>query len=128
MLSQTATYALQATLCLAEANEDRMRVDDIVERLDIPRNYLSKILHSLARGGVLTSTRGPGGGFSLARPPEEISLSDVIRTFDDIDGASGCVLGRPQCSDADPCAAHHRWRAVAASVRVFFDQTSLADL
>ena len=67
ILSKSAKYALRATLCLAECEGERpMPVDEIAERLDVPRNYLSKILHILARTGTLDSTRGPGGGFRLA--------------------------------------------------------------
>ena len=129
VLSQTATYALRATLCLAEAEgSGPLRVDDIAEALTVPRNYLSKILHVLARGHVLRSTRGPGGGFQLAKPPEELRLSEIIGHFDDLPEASGCLLGRDRCSDDDPCAAHDRWKGVSASVWDFFDDTTLTDL
>lgn len=129
ILSQTATYALRAALCLAEAeSKGPMRVDDIAERLDVPRNYLSKILHALARSGVLSSTRGPGGGFRLADAPEETTLAAIVEQFDDLPGVSGCLLGRDECSDEDPCAAHDSWKGVSASVRRFFLETSVADL
>jgi len=129
VLSQTAVYAIQATLCLAEGGSGvRMRVDDVAAELDVPRNYLSKILHALARDGVLSSTRGPGGGFALARPASELTLQDVIERFDGLPDASGCLLGRPECSDTDPCAAHNRWKSVSHSVRTFFADTTVADL
>lgn len=129
ILSQTAVYALRATLCLAAAEpEDRLRVDDIAERLDVPRNYLSKILHVLAREGVLESTRGPHGGFTLARPAAELTLAEVVEPFDQLPEAYGCLLGRPECTDADPCAAHARWKGISLAVKDFFGQTSIADL
>lgn len=129
ILSQTAVYALKATLCLAEASpERRLRVDDVASRLGVPRNYLSKIMHALARGGVLTSSRGPGGGFALARPAGEVRLSEVVEPFGGASLESGCLLGRPQCSDANPCAAHERWKSVAKSVKSFMEDTSIADL
>jgi Rrf2 family iron-sulfur cluster assembly transcriptional regulator len=122
-------YAVRAALTLAEAPEDTLvTVDEISGRLDVPRNYLSKILHAMARGGVLTSTRGPGGGFRLARPASELTLSDIVRHFDDLPDSSGCLLGRERCSDDDPCAAHDRWKSVSASVRDFFNKTTLVDL
>ena len=55
-------------------------------------------------------------------------LVDVVEHFDDLPGESGCLLGREQCSDADPCAAHERWKDVSAAVRAFFGETSVADL
>lgn len=129
ILSQTAVYALRATLCLAGTEpEERLRVDDIAARLDVPRNYLSKILHVLAREGVLESTRGPHGGFALARPAAELTLAEVVEPFDQLPEGSGCLLGRPECTDADPCAAHARWKGISRAVKDFFRQTSIADL
>jgi Rrf2 family protein len=129
ILSQTAIYALKATLCLAEAEAPgRLRVDDIAARLDVPRNYLSKILHTLARHGVLLSARGPRGGFQLARPAADLSLAEVLERIDGLPEESGCLLGRPVCSDANPCAAHDRWKAVSVALKRFFSETSVADL
>lgn len=122
-------YAVRAALTLAEAPEGTLvTVDEIAGQLGMPRNYLSKILHSMARGGVLTSTRGPGGGFRLARPASELTLSDIVRHFDDLPESSGCLLGRERCSDDDPCLAHERWKSVSTSVQDFFNKTTLVDL
>lgn len=129
ILSQTAVYAVKAVLHLADAgDEEPMRVDDIAEALDVPRNYLSKILHVLAREGVLMSTRGPRGGFRLARHPSELRLEEVIEHFDEIASSSGCLLGRARCSDEHPCAAHERWKNVSAAVRAFLRETTIEDL
>jgi len=95
------------------------------QTLGIPRNYLSKILHELTRGGLLESTRGPRGGFTLARDPASIVLTDVIDQFDDITGTSRCLLGRPQCSDGNPCPAHERWKELSGSVMAFFQDTTV---
>lgn len=129
LLSQTAVYALKATLCLSEpAVDGPMRVDDIAERLEVPRNYLSKILHVLARNRVLDSTRGPGGGFTLRARPEDVTLLEIVQHFDALPDEAGCLLGKERCSDDDPCPAHDRWRDVARSVHDFFSNTTLADL
>lgn len=131
MLSQTAEYALRACLHLAhQAEEHPVRVDDIAKTLDVPRNYLSKILHELGRDGILDSTRGPRGGFQLALPPEEISLAMIVGHFDPefLSEEGRCILGRMRCSDRDPCAAHTRWKDVAVRMRAFFHDTSLAEL
>ncbi|MCG8468352.1 MAG: Rrf2 family transcriptional regulator [Gemmatimonadetes bacterium] len=131
MLSQTAEYALRAAVELSERYEEGpIRVDDIASRLAVPRNYLSKILHALAKDGLLRSTRGPSGGFELARPPSKIPIEDVIRPFDPglVSGARACLLGRKACGDADPCAAHSRWGVVRAQVQSFFAETTLEKL
>lgn len=129
ILSQTATYALRAMLYLAESDAGvPVRVDDIAEALDVPRNYLSKILHGLARAGLLESTRGPKGGFVLARAPEKITLAEAIAPFDDIATHSGCLLGRERCSDVNPCPAHGVWQEVSTKLRRFLNENTLASL
>ncbi len=129
ILSKSANYAVRAALCLATDGEGRpVPVDAIAERLDVPRNYLSKILYALARGGVLISTRGPGGGFRLASPAESLSLSDVVEHFDTIPDEDTCFLGQSSCSETEPCRAHTRWADVRGSITDFLDNTYLADL
>jgi len=129
MLSQTAEYALRTVLYLATTDQGELsNVSDIAERLDIPRNYLSKTLHLLARAGVLTSTRGKHGGFRLTKPASELTLAEVVAPFDGPTGARICLLGRVACSDSDPCPAHGRWKAVSNQVSTFFRETKVSDL
>ena len=130
VISQTAEYALRTVLQIAEQGDRDHPVGaaDIARSLTLPANYISKTLHALARAGVLTSTRGKRGGFRLARPAGEILLLDVVAPFDHIGQQSVCLLGRPECSDRSPCAAHERWKATQAGILVFFRQTTIADL
>ena len=126
MISQTAEYALRAVLHLAQHADDKpVSVDAVAEALDIPRNYLSKILHTLAKDGVLTSLRGPGGGFNLSVPSDELCLLDVINPFDRLNDRRQCLLGRKECSDDTPCPAHHSWRDVSDQVTDFFSHTTI---
>lgn len=130
MLSHTSQYALRAVLYLAEeATESPLRVEDVADALDVPRNYLSKILHALAREGVLVSLRGPHGGFQLGRAPEELTLAQVVDLFEPqpVGAEQRCLLGRSECSDLDPCPAHDRWMELSKDVREFFQGTTLAD-
>lgn len=127
MLTQTAEYALRAVVHLAEEYpEGPTRVGDIADALGVPRNYLSKILHSLVKADVCGSTRGPHGGFELVRPPSEIRLIDVVGLFDPYlaGGSGGCLLGRETCDDDDPCAAHEHWGKVRRQVVAFFRETT----
>jgi Rrf2 family protein len=128
VLSQTAQYALRAVLHIAEHGADRpVPVGDIAQALDVPRNYLSKTLHQLARSGVVASTFGPGGGFRLARPASELTLDAVVAPFDSA-GERHCLLGRAQCADSDPCPAHERWKAISIQIHDFFARTTVAHL
>jgi Rrf2 family protein len=127
-LPQTAEYALRAVLYIAASGQARpVRVEEIARALDVPRNYLSKTLHQLARAGILDSWRGPRGGFRLSNPPERTTLESVIAPFG-TSIASGCLLGRSECRDDRPCPAHARWKGVAVAMRSFFAETTVADL
>ena len=124
-LSSTAQQAIQAVLCIAGSTDDGpVRVDEIASVIGCPRNYLSKTLHLLTRAGVLRSERGPKGGFRLASPPDRITLARVVAPFEPV-GERRCLVGRPTCGDANPCAAHHRWKKVAGSVDDFFNKTTI---
>jgi Rrf2 family protein len=82
-LSQSATYALQALLQLAEAGEGVLLTRGKLAAKDqLPQRFLVEILHGLVKHGMLRSTRGGGGGYALARRPEEITLLDVIEAVD----------------------------------------------
>jgi Rrf2 family protein len=131
MLSQTAEYALRAVLYLAEHGGEApepMRVDEIAGDLRIPANYLSKTLQTLVKEHVLRSSRGPRGGFCLARPPEQVTLYDIIAPYGDLDADRKCLLGRPECSDRNPCPAHHAWKQTSDQLAAFFRTTTVADV
>jgi Rrf2 family protein len=129
VLSHTAEYSLKAVLYLAEHAVDRpIRATEAADALGISRNYLAKIMHQLARAGVLTSARGRQGGFRLAVPPSELSLLSIVSHYDRIEERRSCLLGRRECSDSGPCAAHWRWKAVSEQLAAFFRDTTVADL
>lgn len=127
-ISGTSQYAIRAVVYIAtHGGDEPVRVTPIASALKVPRNYLSKTLHLLARAGVLRSTRGPLGGFQLAVPAAKLTLARVTAPFDE-SGARHCLLGRPQCSDQRPCAAHTRWSAISDSLQDFFQRTTIDDL
>jgi Rrf2 family protein len=101
---------------------------DVSSALDIPPNYLGKILHVLARSNVLTSSRGKHGGFELAISPDELSILQVVSLFDRFGGEPTCLLGRSQCTDHQPCAAHQGWKSVSEQILAFFHETTVSDL
>ncbi len=125
--SSTVQQAISAVLCIAAARGEPVRAGAIADATGAPRNYLSKILHALARAGVLSSERGPRGGFRLAEPANQLTLAAVAEPFERL-GQRRCLLGRPTCGDANPCAAHRRWSKVASSLEEYFQTTTIARL
>ena len=129
MLSGTAEYALRAVVYIARrGTEVPVQADDLAEAVDVPRNYLGKVLHQLVRAGILQSSRGKNGGFKLARDPKDLTLLEIASLFDRLEGRRHCLLGRPECSDTNPCPVHHRWRETSEQISRFFRETTLADV
>jgi len=118
-ISAKADYALRAMIVLADRHargREPVKVDEIARAGEIPPKFLETILVQLRRHGLLTSKRGADGGYRLARPPEEVSVADVLRT---VDGPLAQVLGRaPEDLDypRDVAALGRVWREAAEAV------------
>src|SRR5690606_9107167 len=129
MLSQTAEYALRAAPYLArEPHRRPVTADTIARALGAPSNYMSKTLNALAKAGILIGMRGPTGGFMLVRDPAELTVADVVGTFDEPSQRPMCLLGGRPCSADRPCQSHYRWMAVTAAMREPLTATTVADL
>ena len=128
MLSSTSDYALRAVLVLARETGRPMRADEIADSTGAPRNYLAKTLNALAKAGVLTSSRGPQGGFSLAVAPESLTIARVIDCFETRKPQTRCLLGGGPCDPSQPCAAHNLWSSITRTRREPLATTTVADL
>jgi Rrf2 family protein len=129
VLSHTSDYALRAALVLGRAyGRHAVRVDEIADATGAPRNYLAKVLNALAKSGLVTSSRGPTGGFALAFPPKSITLAQVIDHFDEPHRHTRCLLGNGACTPDEPCTAHTEWTAILQARREPLLRLTLADL
>ncbi len=127
-VSAKADYAARAAAELAAAPDAPVTADRIAEAQDIPVKFLETILLELKHAGIVRSQRGPDGGYTLARPAEDISLADVIRA---VDGPLANVRGdRPENMEYRGAAAPLTdvWIAVRAALREILEATSLANL
>jgi Rrf2 family protein len=102
MLSSKARYALRALVELARVEGSQVTAGDLAERADAPRKFLEAILLELARRSIVVSRRGKLGGYSLARPAEQISFAEVIRVIDGPLAMAPCV-SRLQFRKCDDC-------------------------
>jgi Rrf2 family protein len=105
-----------------------LRADEIADATGAPRNYMAKVLNAVAKAGLITSARGPTGGFTLAVPARQITLGRVIDLFDTVPLNSRCMLGNGPCDPSCPCRAHAAWQAVVGARRLPFLNTTIADL
>ncbi len=108
MFSKTCKYAIRAALYLAQYTDrnNKIGVAGLAESLNAPRHFLAKILQQLSKHGLVSSAKGPNGGFYLSEKNMEATLYDVIICIDGPAFFNGCVMGLPQCSDEKPCPLH----------------------
>ncbi len=126
MLTTTSEYAIRALVYIAQQGEDEpVLAREIATNTGVPGNYISKILRDLAHGGILTSTRGVGGGFKLARPAKQIKLGDIVTPFENVAHRNRCPFGNDVCSDDHPCGAHTHYKTVKNAYNKFLDKTTL---
>ena len=128
MLSQSVGYAAIALGYIAGAGGKSILVKQIAEAADMPPSYLSKIIHSLARKGLVMTQRGIGGGVTLGRPATAITLYDLCIAMDDPSVQARCMLGTAVCSDERACPAHKFWVVQRERHTEFLKKTTVADI
>lgn len=130
MFSKSCEYGIRASLLLAAttSGEQYTPIREISDTLDISYHFLTKTLQKLTEHGILVSYRGPRGGVSLAQPPEEITVKDIILAIDGPDLFEQCVLGLPGCGQATPCPMHEQWSTTRDTIEQQFQTLTLREL
>ena len=126
-ISAKVDYAVRALCTLADASTP-LTSEALAHSQGLPSKFLESILNDMRRAGILTSQRGPDGGYRLARPAGEISVADVIRP---LDGPLAEVRGlRPEATEYEGAAENLQavWVAVRASLRSVLDQVTIASI
>jgi Rrf2 family iron-sulfur cluster assembly transcriptional regulator len=90
--------------------------------------YLEQLFGHLRRAGLVASARGPGGGYRLARPPEEIAVAAIIDAVDEPLRATRCEEGSPGCLAGQKCLTHDLWQELGEQIRLFLLHVTLADV
>lgn len=128
-LSTRSRYGMRALLDIAlQSNREPVRLKEIARRQEVSLSYLEHIVGPLIAGGVLRSTRGPGGGVSLLRRPEDIRLVDVVRLLEGPLSAADCVLHAEVCPRSALCATRALWRDLSQAIEGVLSERTLADL
>lgn len=127
-LTHTAGYAIVALSFVGCNGERWVQSQEIAANTNIPKPYLSKILHALGKAGLIRTKRGKGGGVRLARAAEEVTLLDVARAVESADGHLRCFLGMRLCCEEKPCPIHEFWKTVRLQTREQVSRTTLAQV
>ncbi|MCH8878418.1 MAG: Rrf2 family transcriptional regulator [Planctomycetes bacterium] len=127
MISQTAEYALRAMVAIAQNSGDAVVTPMIAEITKVPPGYLSKVLQTLRKAGLVESRRGLGGGFILAKPAEEVTLLEVVNAVAPIKRIDRCPLGIDS-HGTNLCPLHKRLDESAELVEQSFASITIAEL
>lgn len=129
IFSTTTEYAIRGLSEFAgRAPDQMMMLDDLVAGTDLPNDFLRKVFQKLVKGDVLTSSRGRKGGFRLARPPEKITLMQIVEAIDGPQPLDGCVVGLAACHDQMPCGQHDLYKPIRNRLKEYLSTTTLADM
>lgn len=124
--SNACAYAIRAMSRLAMLRPDGyVLLDELCDGSDLPRHFVAKIFQDLVRKGLLTSAKGRGGGFALARKPDQISLYDIVEVIDGIENLNACVVGMHRCDDHQPCPQHDEWKPIRNQLKEYLVRTTL---
>ena len=127
-LTTKGRYAVTAMLDLAiHYNKVPINLADISARQGISLSYLEQLFSRLRKQGLVESARGPGGGYMLAKPANDISVADVIQAVDESVDATRCG-GKKNCQGEDSCLTHDLWEELSNQISGFLSGISLADL
>ena len=127
-LSKKGDYVVRAALCLAHAYEggEYRKIREVVAEMDVPQTYASQILAGLVHANLATSRAGKNGGYRLVRPPNLVSVLEVIEAGEGPLRAERCALGDGPCRWNAVCPLHETWVAATEALRENLARTSLA--
>jgi len=132
-LSTKGRYAVTALADIAlNGGPSPVTLAEISERQDISLAYLEQLFVRLRRAGLVESVRGPGGGYLLARAPNETRISDIMVVVDERLNAMGCAgkweEGMGCGTSKEACLTHNLWEQLSAHVHVFLSKVTIADV
>jgi Rrf2 family protein len=134
MLSNTSKYAIRAVIYLAVHAEkgQKIGIKKISDALEIPSPFLGKILQVLVRRKILSSTKGPNGGFGMGKKPNQISLYDIIVEMDGDSLFNSCLLGAGNCDnnkkEGGYCALHSEFDVARKQIMDLYKTKTIGEL
>lgn len=134
MLSNSCRYAIRAVIYLARQPKQNVKIGikKISGDLDLPTPFLAKILQQLTKRKILSSSKGPHGGFSILKEPRSITLLDIVETIDGDEILTNCLMHNCTCSSVDElqisCPLHEDYKKVRDNLIKLFSGKTIYDL
>lgn len=129
MLNNESKYAIRGVIYLAiHASEiNKIGSKEVGEAINVPVPFLAKILQHLTKENIISSSKGPKGGFYLTEKQLAGNFLSVIQHIDGADSFNSCYMGLPKCSDKDPCSIHYLVSPFNNKVKEELQKRSIAD-
>lgn len=130
MFSKACEYGIRAVIYIWSQSEEgkKIGIKDISKEIDGPEFFTAKILQSLAKQGVVSSAKGPNGGFFIEKESGELTLMDLVKAIDGDQIFTGCGLGLKQCSETSPCPIHHEFKSIRDQLGKMLRDKKISDL
>ncbi|MFO7658477.1 MAG: Rrf2 family transcriptional regulator [Bacteroidales bacterium] len=131
MLSNTCKYAIRAVIYIAlnAESDNKIGIKKISKELDIPSPFLSKILQTLVKHKVLSSTKGPNGGFGISSDTNKVTLNEIVNIIDGSDLFEKCIISLRTCKDEGmPCPMHGKYDKIRTQLYNLFNNQTIAGL
>ena len=128
LITRNTDYAVRALCCIAEQKQEVISADQLVKSLKMPRPFLRKILQILNKEGLLNSSKGKGGGFTLALSPGEIVLTDVMKIFQGPIKLNECTFKKKVCPNVKDCLLKKKIDEIEKEVIVKLKTITIASI
>ena len=129
IFSKTCEYAIRAVFFIAHktSSGNRVGIKDIAEGIDSPEHFLAKILQDLSRKGLISSSKGPHGGFYMDAAALLRPLSEIVEAVDGNSLFYGCGMGLKQCSEINPCPLHNEFKDIRNRIHLMLSTTTIGN-
>jgi FeS assembly SUF system regulator len=127
-IAKLTDYATGLMVQMSLSPSRQVSAQQLAVELGLPQPTVAALLKKLGRAGLVASVRGAGGGYTLARAPRTISLTDVITAIEGPIALTACALGDGHCDLENGCATRLRWRAINQTVQATLAMMNLADM
>jgi Rrf2 family iron-sulfur cluster assembly transcriptional regulator len=127
-LTRAGEYAVLGVLYLAQEPETVTMLTQVAEAEEVPESFLRKIFRQLRQKGIVAAQRGRSGGFRLARPPDQISVLEVVEAIEGPITLNVCIMGVAACPRVKKCPLHEVWMKAHEALRSVLGAATLADL
>lgn len=131
MFSKACEYGIRASIYIADQSykDKRVSLKDIAGQIGSPEAFTAKILQQLSRNNIISSVKGPNGGFEIEKKKiSKVKLSHIVLAIDGDAIYKGCGLGLKECSEKVPCPVHNQFKAIRNSIISMLDNTNLLEL